>query len=188
MSEQGKTSQDDSRDDDGILLREPIAEDGVQVAELIAACPPLDENSIYCNLLQCTDFSETCIVAELDGEIVGWISGYRPPTERSTLFIWQVAVHAKARGRGLARRMLERLIQRPACEGVSYLKTTITPDNDGSHALFRSFAKRCGAPIRESTGFEEKAHFQGLHDSERLITIGPIPDHAGKGSASLSAA
>lgn len=188
MGKQSETPHDGSTDADGVRLRKPTADDGVAVWNLIADCPPLDRNSIYCNLLQCTDFSDTCIVAERDDEVVGWISGYRPQSEPSTLFIWQVAVHEKARGCGLARRMLERLMRRPDCDGVSHMKTTITPDNDGSHALFRSFAERCDAPFSESEGFEREAHFKGLHDSERLITIGPIEDRATKGSASLSAA
>jgi L-2,4-diaminobutyric acid acetyltransferase len=188
MGTQNETAQEDSHDVGGIRLRKPTATDGVGIWELIAECPPLDRNSIYCNLLQCTDFADTCIVAERDGEALGWISAYRPPEECSTLFVWQVAVHEKARGYGLAGRMLQGLMKRPACAGVSYLKTTITPDNEGSHALFRSFAERCDAPLAESTGFEKQTHFGGLHDSERLITIGPIPDPVSQGNASLSAA
>jgi L-2,4-diaminobutyric acid acetyltransferase len=85
-----------------VLLRKPDATDGIRVADLVAICPPLNRNSLYCNLLQCTDFSDTCILAEKNGKAVGWISGYRPPNEPATLFIWQVAVHERARGLGLA--------------------------------------------------------------------------------------
>lgn len=177
-----------SRQTDDLRLRKPEPTDGTAVWQLIADCPPLDQNSVYCNLLQCSDFADTCIVAERDGDLVGWISGYRPPAEPETLFIWQVAVHKKARGLGLAGRMLTGLLDRPDCDGVEQLKTTITPDNDGSFALFRSFAKRVDAPFRESKGFEKDRHFDGLHDSERLITIGPIPSNDESGDASRSAA
>lgn len=165
-----------SRDADRIRLRKPKATDGMAVWQLIAECPPLDRNSVYCNLLQCSHFADTCILAERDGEPVGWISGYRPPTETDTLFVWQVAVHESARGCGLAGRMLTDLLRRPECAGVKRLKTTVTPDNKGSFALFRSFASRVEAPFREADGFDSQAHFDGRHDSERLITIGPIPD------------
>jgi len=158
----------------GVLLRKPHASDGVRVSDLIASCPPLDQNSIYCNLLQCTDFSDTCVLAERDGEAVGWISGYRPRREPATLFIWQVAVHERARGLGLARRMLLELLERESRDVVSYLKTTITPDNDASRRLFRSFAAHTGALLRETVGFDAKEHFDGRHASERLITIGPL--------------
>jgi L-2,4-diaminobutyric acid acetyltransferase len=160
-----------------VLLRKPQAADAIRVWDLIAACPPLDRNSVYCNLLQCTDFSDTCVLAERNGEAVGWISGYRPPGRPgadATLFIWQVAVHARARGLGLAGRMLRELLQRDDLDGISYLKTTITPDNDASRALFRSVAARAGAPLHESSGFDANDHFGGRHASERLITIGPL--------------
>src|SRR3546814_15402672 len=95
----------------------PKAEDGAAISKLIAACPPLDRNSAYCNLLQCSHFADTCIVAERDGYIAGWISGYRPPSEPDRFFIWQVAVSETARGAGLAGRMIDMLLARPAAAG-----------------------------------------------------------------------
>ena len=85
------------------LIRTPKKEDGQAIWDLIAACPPLDQNSMYCNILQCTHFADTCVLAERGGMPVGWLSAYFPPTEPETLFVWQVAVHEKARGEGLAR-------------------------------------------------------------------------------------
>ncbi|OYW87818.1 MAG: diaminobutyrate acetyltransferase, partial [Sphingobium sp. 32-64-5] len=79
---------------------------------MIAACPPLDGNSAYCNLLQCTDFADFCILAERDGQPVGWVSGYRPLSAQENFFVWQVAVAAEARGQGLAGRMIEALLAR----------------------------------------------------------------------------
>jgi L-2,4-diaminobutyric acid acetyltransferase len=70
--------------------------------------------------------------------------------------------------------MLLELVGRESRDGVSYLKTTITPDNDASRSLFRSFAARTGAQLRETAGFDAKEHFDGRHASERLITIGPL--------------
>jgi L-2,4-diaminobutyric acid acetyltransferase len=157
------------------VFRKPGPMDGARVFELVAACPPLDRNSMYCNLLQCTHFADTCIVAEHDGRLVGWISGYRPPAEPSTLFIWQVAVHERARGTGLARKMLLALVDRPASRDIRCIRTTVTAGNAASRALFRSIARRKDAPMREGAGFERDTHFRGRHDAERLIVIGPIP-------------
>lgn len=169
-----------------LRLRKPGPRDGARVWQLIKECPPLDRNSMYCNVLQCTDFADTCIVAELDNRVVGWVSGYRPPDDDATLFVWQVAVHADARGMGLAKKMLCGLLARDDCEDVEYLKTTITEDNAPSRALFSSLADLKDAPLEESRGFDEELHFRGQHDSERLITIGPFSDtdsQAGNGQA-----
>ena len=62
-----------------LTLRRPDAEDGAAVNGLIEQCKPLDENSVYCNLLQCSHFAETSSLAEIDGEVVGFVSGYLVP-------------------------------------------------------------------------------------------------------------
>lgn len=164
-------------------LRQPDVTDGVRIHDLIAACPPLDTNSLYCNLLQCRHFAETCIVAEQDSRLAGWISGYRLPRDPSTLFIWQVAVHADARGTGLAGKMLLALLDRPALDDIRFLQTTVTADNTASKALFRSVARRSNAPFSEEAGFDRHAHFEGRHASEGFIVIGPIPPRRTQASA-----
>lgn len=157
-----------------ITLRAPTAEDGAAVYELIAQCPPLDTNSMYCNLLQSSHFSETSVAAELDENIVGFISGYVLPKQPDTLFIWQVAVGEKARGQGLASRMLRDILQRPACQQVKFIETTITPDNRASWALFESLANKLSAQLNHSVMFDRQQHFAGQHETEMLVKIGPI--------------
>lgn len=158
-------------------LRRPRTTDGRAVHALIAACPPLDHNSLYLNLLQCTHFAETCVLAESEKNHelpVGFISGYLIPERPHTLFIWQVAVATAARGHGLARRMLEELLARPACAATTHLETTITPSNRASWALFHSLARSLHASLEQRVLFDRDAHLDGVHQSEELVTIGPF--------------
>lgn len=156
-------------------MRRPDANDGYAVHELIARCPPLDTNSLYCNLLQCTHFAESCVVA-LDGERpVGFASAYFVPKQPESLFVWQVAVAPEARNRGLGGRMLMDVLDRPACAGVQYLKTTITETNEPSWSLFEALARRLEAPLEQQLLFDRERHFHGAASSEFLVTIGPIP-------------
>jgi len=158
--------------DDEITYRFPNASDGADVWQLVRSCKPLDENSLYCNLLQCDHFAGTSIIAERrDGVIVGWISGYLIPDEPDTLFIWQVAVAPSAQGKGIARKMLSKLVERDICRNVSALKTTITDDNAASWALFSSFAKMQGGDLRRQPHFERDAHFGNAHATEHMVTI-----------------
>ena len=158
----------------GLDFVAPGADDGPDVHALIAACPPLDQNSVYCNLLQCTHFADTCVAVKRDGRLVGWVSGHRPPNEPDVLFVWQVAVASEARGLGLAGRMIAHILERPACEGVSRIKTTITPDNAASWGLFKGFARKLSAPPNEAPWFLKDQHFPPGHDTEHLVTIGPF--------------
>ncbi|WP_250459131.1 diaminobutyrate acetyltransferase [Microbulbifer litoralis] len=163
------------------LLRRPVSEDGANVHRLISRCPPLDENSIYCNLLQASHFADTSVCAEVDGELAGFVSGYLVPERPDTLFVWQVAVAEAGRGQGLAGRMIREILRRPACAQVRYLETTITPDNEASWALFRGLARKLGTSIAESVMFDRERHFQGHHDSEMLLRIGPFSESAEPG-------
>lgn len=159
-----------------IVFRAPTSDDGAAVWRLVRDSGALDENSLYCNLLQCDHFADTCLLAEAageaDGDILGWVSGYIPPKEPDTLFIWQVGVAEAARGQGLAGRLLTGLIDRPACRDVTRLKTTITRDNAASWALFRRFAARMDAPLGAVAHFTRADHFDGRHATEYMVTIG----------------
>lgn len=156
-------------------LRKPVATDGPAVTALIAACSPLDANSAYCNLLQCTDFADFCVIAEQDGRLVGWVSGYRPPSALQNFFVWQVAVASTARGQRLAGRMIETLLARRANAGVTHLITTVTDDNHASWALFEGLARKWQVQLCRSARFERNPHFAGAHATEWQARIGPLP-------------
>jgi L-2,4-diaminobutyric acid acetyltransferase len=161
-----------------LVLRKPRASDGPRISRLVASSPPLDLNSPYCHLLQCTDFAETCVLAERDGALLGWISAYRPPATPEDLFVWQVAVATEARGEGLAGRMLDELIARPAAEGATALTATVIEENAASWHLFEAFALRHSARLERSVRFDGEKHFAGAHDTEWEARISPLPTNS----------
>lgn len=159
---------------DEIKLRKPSVEDGAALHALVRECKPLDENSIYCNLLQCTHFADTCIVAEKAGRLVGFVTGYRMPAAPEIYFLWQVGVSADGRGHGLGRRMIQGILAREACRGVTELNTTITRSNEASRALFAALARAEGGQLSEHEYFTAE-HFGGSgHESEYLFRIRPL--------------
>ena len=157
-----------------ITLRRPRKADGAAIWAMIKEIGSLDDNSMYCNLLQCSHFAGTCALAERDGQPIGWISAYIPPESPDTLFVWQVAVHPSARGRGLAKRLIHELLKRPECFEVRHIHSTITRDNKASWALFRAVAGELSAPLTGGTHFERETHFDGAHATEHLVRIGPF--------------
>lgn len=152
-----------------VILRAPVLEDATNVFDLVDLCKPLDLNSHYLYLLQCSHFADTCVVAEVNGKIAGWVSGYLLPETKSTFFIWQVAVGAQARGLGLGSKMIQWLISRyPETQRIH---TSITPDNQASWGLFKSLARKWGSDLSSSEWFEGQKHFSGRHDTEVLVEI-----------------
>ncbi len=159
---------------EGITLKRPSLEDGMGVYRMVENSPPLDTNSSYCNLLQCSHFAETSLVAKRDGELVGFVSAYIVPDRPDVLFVWQVAVAKAGRGLGLASRMLGSILDRARCADIQYMETTITQDNKASWALFEAFAKARSTDLTSSAWMDRDTHFSGLHDSETLVRLGPF--------------
>jgi len=157
-----------------VVYRQPLAVDGAAVYRLVEQCPPLDTNSMYCNLLQSSHFSGTSVAAEYQGELVGFISGYIVPERPDCLFVWQVAVSDKVRGKGVATGMLKAILARPQCDAVRYLETTITESTRASWALFEGLAAKCQTGLEHSVMFDRDEHLGGEHDSEQLVRIGPF--------------
>ncbi|MGH8640043.1 MAG: diaminobutyrate acetyltransferase [Burkholderiales bacterium] len=156
-------------------ITEPEVSHGAQIHRLVAACKPLDLNSRYAYLLLCEHFAGTCALARVGDQVVGFVSAYRPPKRDDTIFVWQVAVDASIRGKGVAASMLQKILGRPQVRGCRYLETTVSPSNTPSRRLFHGLAHRLNAALTESPLFAQDAFGEEDHECEVLIRIGPFP-------------
>ncbi|OZM70977.1 diaminobutyrate acetyltransferase [Amycolatopsis antarctica] len=158
-----------------VVIDSPTKADGSALWRIARDSQKLDLNSSYAYLMWCHDFSDTSVVARADGEPVGFIIGYRRPSAPESAVVWQVAVDSSQRGRGLAGSLLDAMFSRLVTEGVRYLETTITPDNEASIALFASFAKRWNAELTREDLFAAADFPDGAgHEPENLYRIGPL--------------
>ncbi|KPI30423.1 diaminobutyrate acetyltransferase [Streptomyces sp. NPDC048253] len=159
-----------------LRIDSPSVEDGAALWRLAKESGTLDLNSSYSYLLWCRDFAATSAVARAEGgEPVGFVTGYVRPQDPQTLLVWQVAVDAAHRGRGLAAALLDGLTARVAAERpLTAVETTITPGNTASERLFTSFADRHGATVTREVLFGAGLFPDGPHDPEVLYRIGPL--------------
>ncbi len=163
------------RDSNGIVFRNPETRDGKRLWEIAKATRTLDLNSVYHYLILCRHFSKTCVVAENQGRMVGFVTAYIPPNNKDTVFVWQVAVDGKERGRGIGVRMLARVFENAAMQQVRNLAATITPSNRASVRLFTAAARGLNAPYTFEKEFFSAADFGQIpHEPERLFHIGPV--------------
>lgn len=172
-----------AREKDGaVVLREPQASDGAAVWELVRRAGGLDVNSAYCYMMVCDYFKETCVVAEREKRIVGFVSAFRPPERPDDLFVWQIAVHPSQRGQGIATALLEELIRRQGRRrsGAWYMEATVAPSNAASRALFGKMAERYGTACEETAGYPgEWFPAETPHEEERRLRIGPFQTERG---------
>lgn len=157
----------------GVEFRRPTVEDGQALWRIARDSKVLDLNSSYTYLMWTRDFAATSIVAVVDGEPGGFITGYLRPDQPDTVMVWQVAVDAEHRGRKLARRMLDQLVDGLSGLNVTRMETTITADNEASIALFSSFAAARGARMEREPIFPAQLFPDG-HETELLFRIGPL--------------
>ncbi len=158
-----------------VELRTPTLSDGAALWRLARDSKVLDLNSPYSYLLLADHHGHTSVIAEQQGEPVGFVTAWTPPRKPDVLFVWQVTTSEAVRGQGVAGRMLDFLLTLPAHAAARYLETTVTPSNGPSRALFHAFARRHGATVVESDGYTSD-HFppEGTHEAERLLRIGPL--------------
>ncbi|MBM7771516.1 diaminobutyrate acetyltransferase [Actinokineospora baliensis] len=155
------------------VITEPSTEDGSELWRIARDSRSLDLNSSYAYLLWCRDFADTSAVALVEGRPVGFVIGFVRPAAPDTVVVWQIAVDGGQRGKGLAGRLLDHLLDRLAPRGVRHLETTITADNTASIALFSALGRRRGAPVRRADLFAAD-HFPDEHAAEDLYRIGPF--------------
>lgn len=171
-----------------ITVRSPTVDDAAAMWSL--ARDAVDENSPYAYLMMCEYFAATCVVAHAEAvddtasapRLVGFVTGFHPPEDPATTFVWQIVVGADARGTGLGGRLLDELVERhrrdqsAPPDSATYIEATVTPDNAASQRLFRALARRHGTDCVETPCFATQQFPAGAghHEPEVRHRIGPL--------------
>lgn len=168
------TETGENSDSGTINIRRTHAGDGKNIWQLVKDVGVLDLNSAYCYLVLCDHFRETCAVAEMEGEVVGFVTAYLLPEDETTLFIWQIGIASAARGRGVAKKLILELLARKSCRNVTQISATISPSNKASLALFNSLANHLQAGFNAQDYYDRSLFPDNGHEQEDLITVGPF--------------
>ena len=121
---------------------------------------------------------ETSVVAELDGELVGWALAYVLPFDPETLFIWTVEVSEAAEDTGLSSLMLGHLMRQNACLNVTRVQTCIPSDEEDNRALFRRFANWQRSKMKIEPFVTQALFPRNRHKNQNLVTIELAPELA----------
>lgn len=157
---------------DKLTLRGPIGSDGPAMQKVARASKVLSVHDTYYYALMANHFQRTCIIAECGKTVCGYVTGYIPPAQPDTLFIWQVGVAPGYQGKSIGKRMLSALLYtlRP-----TFLEATIVPANRASIALFRSVAVLFNANHTFSENpFLSREDLGPYEPAEHMMRIGPL--------------
>jgi L-2,4-diaminobutyric acid acetyltransferase len=153
-------------------IRNVVLDDIKEVYRLLRANRPyVGLNSKYTYFLLARDFADTCVVAEHQGKIVGFSSGYMPPAKKDTFFCWETVVQNDYRGNQLQKRML---LWQITVSGATYFEGTVNPSNEASKKSFRSLAELLDTSCKERVLFSEEDFENDGHEAEVLFRVGPI--------------
>lgn len=168
------TANSTEQSTDGITFRRTRREDGGRIWEAIGTIGVLERNTLYAYVLMADEFGDASVIAERDGELMGFVIGLCPPRRPDTVFVWQVGVMPAARGAGLGRRLLHQLVDLDGANHVKFLEATVTPGNKASRALFESFARERAAECTVSEGYTSEDFQPQDHEAEDRFRIGPF--------------
>lgn len=113
----------------------------------------------------CRDFSQTCMVAELGGHIIGFATGFMMPNDigKTGLFLWQTGVHPNYHGQGIGSQVERYLID---AHRPDYLHFTVEASNNAANrtaekkaAYMRTAFAKIGAITSEHLGDGHEAEF-----------------------------
>lgn len=141
---------------------------------LVKKTKVLDLNSPYSYLMWAKYYNKTSIIAEINGKLVGFISGFIQPESPHTLFVWQVAVDESQRGKGLATRLLVNLLKQLETKDIRYLEATVTPSNLPSKNLFKGIADKLNTKCEIEECFSADQFPDSSHEPELTYRIGPL--------------
>ena len=117
------------------------------------------------------------VAVDDDGDLVGFVMGFRVPASPETVFVWQIGVSPDFQRRGIARRLLDEIARRPLLGDVDYLEMSIAPSNAASARLFDSWASRRGLSLVRTDCFESSVFGPASsHEREDVFRIGPLKE------------
>ncbi|MFF8456420.1 L-2,4-diaminobutyric acid acetyltransferase [Streptomyces albidoflavus] len=158
----------------GVQYRTPRPADAPAVWRLAERTAALDPNGPHHYALWFRDFADTSLVATLDEEVVGFVTGYRRPEAPDTYFVWQYAAVARFALPFLDAELFESAADRERARGARYVETTAGTGSQGLVTVLEQYARGRSAPVRTALLFPAE-RFPAAHADEVLYRIGPFP-------------
>lgn len=156
-----------------MAFRAPRVHDAATIWRMAPQRGTSEHDSCYAYVLLCAHFSDTGVVAEADGAVVGYALAYRIPARQHELFLWQLGVAGGQDAAALTTRVLEELLSRRACADARFLCMTCSPHDLELRERVQQFARRRGVRCAIEPCFPATLFAEPRVD-EDLLRVGPL--------------
>jgi GNAT superfamily N-acetyltransferase len=122
-------------------------------------------------------FTDTSFAAERDGELAGFLVGFRSQSRPGEAYIHFVGIHPGERGHGLGRQLYERFFEAVRARGCDRVRAVTSPVNHGSVA----FHQRMGFDIEPGEAGADGIAVAAGYDGEGQDRVRFVKHLAGGG-------
>jgi L-2,4-diaminobutyric acid acetyltransferase len=119
-----------------IIIRKVREDEFLKVYNFVSHCKPLENYAEHFYKIMFRYFGNSCLVAEFNDEIVGFVMGFRSRVNNKTFFLWQIGVFSYYRGKEIGRILLEEFEKVAKKLGCKRIELTVDPNNLASQKLF----------------------------------------------------
>jgi len=119
-----------------LQIRKADEKEFPSVYNFVSSCKPLESYPEHFYKIMLRYFGNSCIIAEFNGEIVGFVMGFTSQVDDKKLFLWQIGVANLLRGNEIAKMLLEKFEKVAKKLGCKRIEVTVDPENIPSQKLF----------------------------------------------------
>ncbi|WP_304508617.1 GNAT family N-acetyltransferase [Anaerotignum sp.] len=107
-------------------------------------------------------FPSTCLVAEENGQVLGYI-GALLSAEKRKIFIWQIAVKSEERGRQIGRKLLQSVLLTAGDMGIMQLEIAINDKNSSCRHMVEKLVQDLQGTITEKERYQDEGFCETVY-------------------------
>lgn len=136
-----------------ITFRSPDVSHAAHISSMVKQHDQLDDNSEYIYAIWCTYFAPNTAVA-LDGnEVLAFITGFRPPSDPQTFFLWQTCAKPRHGIPNLGVDLIQYAAEREIGRGARTIEASVAVDNKPIKLLMKTLCRRLGGKLETGVLF-----------------------------------
>lgn len=119
-----------------INIRKAREHEFLKVYDFVSHCKPLENYAEHFYKIMFRYFGNSCLVAEFNDKIVGFVMGFRSQVDNEKFFLWQIGVFSYHRGQEIGKMLLDEFEKAGKNLGCKRVEVTVDPNNPASQKLF----------------------------------------------------